>query len=179
MLIIQVINTRVLAHFDLCLNKEIHHHLLPHISYARIPSTLGTVWLPWQLHPAVKEGRRKRAQAAVHRSSAEMGRDHRRCVVSAENYRRAISACNIYTTAVKRVLRLTLSGTNICIKWSTTGEMHQKFSLITLDVHAREHAHAHGATGRPWTYIWGCCERALVKINVRSDIIRGRNSHYG
>lgn len=83
------------------------------------------------------------------------------------------------TTAVKTVLHLTLYKTNICIKWWTAGEIHQKFLLITLDVHAHEHAHAHNATGRPWTYIWGCCERAFVKINVRSDIIKGRNSYYG
>lgn len=88
-LIIFDINMVVLVHFHLCLNKEIHPHLLPHISYACIPSTtLGTVWLPWQLHPAVKEGRRKRAQAAMHRNSAER---ITATVVSAENYRRGIS----------------------------------------------------------------------------------------
>lgn len=55
----------------------------PHLLRSIPPTTPGTVWLPWQLHPPLEEGRRKRAQAAA------QGPDHRRRVVGAENYRRA------------------------------------------------------------------------------------------
>lgn len=137
-----------LVPFHLGLNKEIHHHLLPHISLARIPSAaLGTVWLPWQLHPAVKEGRRKRAQAALHRNSAEKGPRSQPLLSVLKTTDLEFLPPNIYYNPCEE--SFTLNGTNMCIKSPTTGEMHQKFSLITLRVHAHEHAHAHGATGRP------------------------------